>query len=51
MIRLSVPCSLSEQLRRVDQGMDKINEDMRQAEKNLTDLNKCCGMCVCPCDQ
>ncbi|XP_012676938.1 synaptosomal-associated protein 23 isoform X2 [Clupea harengus] len=40
-----------EQLRRVDQGMDKINEDMRQAEKNLTDLNKCCGMCVCPCDQ
>ncbi|XP_063039827.1 synaptosomal-associated protein 23-like isoform X2 [Engraulis encrasicolus] len=40
-----------EQLQRVEQGMDKINEDMRQAEKNLTDLSKCCGLCVCPCDQ
>ncbi|KAK7153211.1 hypothetical protein R3I93_011189 [Phoxinus phoxinus] len=40
-----------EQLRRVDQGMDQINKDMRQAEKNLTDLSKCCGLCVCPCDR
>ncbi|XP_056283083.1 synaptosomal-associated protein 23-like isoform X3 [Pseudoliparis swirei] len=40
-----------EQLRRVDEGMDQINQDMRQAEKNLTDLSKCCGMCVCPCDR
>ncbi|KAK2878448.1 hypothetical protein Q8A67_019239 [Cirrhinus molitorella] len=40
-----------EQLRRVEQGMDQINQDMRQAEKNLTDLSKCCGMCVCPCDR
>ncbi|XP_068436472.1 synaptosomal-associated protein 23-like [Clinocottus analis] len=40
-----------EQLRQVDQGMDKINQDMRQAEKNLTDLSKCCGLCVCPCDR
>ncbi|XP_041927450.1 synaptosomal-associated protein 23-like isoform X1 [Alosa sapidissima] len=40
-----------EQLKRVDEGMDKINEDMRQAEKNLTDLSKCCGLCVCPCDR
>ncbi|XP_030642602.1 synaptosomal-associated protein 23 isoform X2 [Chanos chanos] len=31
--------------------MDQINEDMRQAEKNLTDLSKCCGLCVCPCDR
>uniref|UniRef100_A0A673M5N4 Synaptosomal-associated protein n=1 Tax=Sinocyclocheilus rhinocerous TaxID=307959 RepID=A0A673M5N4_9TELE len=30
-----------EQLRRVDQGMDQINQDMRQAEKNLTDLRIC----------
>ncbi len=43
--------SLLEQLRRVDQGMDQINQDMRQAEKNLTDLSKCCGLCVCPCDR
>ncbi|XP_076013661.1 synaptosome associated protein 23.1 isoform X2 [Genypterus blacodes] len=39
-----------EQLKRVDEGMDQINQDMRQAEKNLTDLSKCCGLCVCPCD-
>lgn len=42
---------LTEQLKRVDRGMDQINEDMRQAEKNLTDLSKCCGLCVCPCDR
>lgn len=42
---------VSEQLRRVEQGMDQINQDMRQAEKNLTDLSKCCGLCVCPCDR
>ncbi|XP_052009703.1 synaptosomal-associated protein 23-like [Xyrauchen texanus] len=40
-----------EQLMRVNQGMDQINQDMRQAEKNLTDLSKCCGLCVCPCDR
>lgn len=31
--------------------MDQINQDMRQAEKNLTDLSRCCGLCVCPCDR
>uniref|UniRef100_A0A8D3C260 Synaptosomal-associated protein n=1 Tax=Scophthalmus maximus TaxID=52904 RepID=A0A8D3C260_SCOMX len=40
-----------EQLKRADQGMDQINQDMRLAEKNLTDLSKCCGLCVCPCDR
>ncbi|XP_068194764.1 synaptosomal-associated protein 23-like isoform X2 [Antennarius striatus] len=40
-----------EQLKRVEEGMDQINQDMRQAEKNLTDLSKCCGLCVCPCDR
>ncbi|XP_008275509.1 synaptosome associated protein 23.1 isoform X3 [Stegastes partitus] len=40
-----------EQLRRVEEGMDQINQDMRTAEKNLTDLSKCCGLCVCPCDR
>uniref|UniRef100_G3PAP4 Synaptosomal-associated protein n=1 Tax=Gasterosteus aculeatus aculeatus TaxID=481459 RepID=G3PAP4_GASAC len=40
-----------EQLKRVDEGMDQINQDMRQAERNLTDLSKCCGLCVCPCDR
>lgn len=40
-----------EQLQRVDKDMDQINQDMRQAERNLTDLSKCCGLCVCPCDR
>uniref|UniRef100_A0A3B4ACV9 Synaptosomal-associated protein n=1 Tax=Periophthalmus magnuspinnatus TaxID=409849 RepID=A0A3B4ACV9_9GOBI len=35
----------------VEEGMDQINHDMRTAEKNLTDLSKCCGLCVCPCDR
>ncbi|XP_054894652.1 synaptosomal-associated protein 23-like isoform X2 [Poeciliopsis prolifica] len=41
----------SEQLKNVERGMDQINQDMRTAEKNLTDLSKCCGLCVCPCDR
>ncbi|KAM7403417.1 hypothetical protein PAMA_004055 [Pampus argenteus] len=40
-----------EQLKNVEEGMDQINQDMRQAEKNLTDLSKCCGLCICPCDR
>ncbi|XP_020777274.1 synaptosomal-associated protein 23-like isoform X1 [Boleophthalmus pectinirostris] len=40
-----------EQLRRAEEGMDQINQDMRTAEKNLTDLSKCCGLCVCPCNR
>lgn len=38
-----------EQLNRIEEGMDQINKDMREAEKTLTELNKCCGLCVCPC--
>ncbi|XP_034433064.1 synaptosomal-associated protein 23-like isoform X2 [Hippoglossus hippoglossus] len=40
-----------EQLKHVEDGMDQINQDMKLAEKNLTDLSKCCGICVCPCDR
>ncbi|XP_061698738.1 synaptosomal-associated protein 23-like isoform X2 [Syngnathoides biaculeatus] len=40
-----------EQLNRVEDGMDQINQDMRLAEKNLTDLSKCCGLCICPCNR
>lgn len=39
----------AEQLDRIDEGMDQINQDMKEAEKNLTDMAKCCGLCVCPC--
>ncbi|KAL6035822.1 hypothetical protein STEG23_005219 [Scotinomys teguina] len=40
-----------EQLNRIEEGMDQINKDMREAEKTLTELNKCCGICVCPCNR
>ncbi|XP_055322868.1 synaptosomal-associated protein 25-like isoform X2 [Sitodiplosis mosellana] len=38
-----------EQLDRVEEGMDQINADMREAEKNLSGMEKCCGICVLPC--
>ncbi|CAJ0960534.1 unnamed protein product [Ranitomeya imitator] len=31
--------------------MEQINKDMKEAEKNLTDLGKFCGLCVCPCNK
>lgn len=37
-----------EQLDRIEEGMDQINTDMRDAEKNLMGMEKCCGLCVCP---
>ncbi|XP_026850836.1 synaptosomal-associated protein 25 isoform X4 [Drosophila persimilis] len=32
-----------EQLDRIEEGMDQINADMREAEKNLSGMEKCCG--------
>ena len=37
-----------EQLDRVDENLDQINVDMKEAERNLSSLEKCCGLCVCP---
>lgn len=37
-----------EQLDRVEETLDDINIDMKEAERNLTNLEKCCGLCVCP---
>ena len=37
-----------EQLERVEENLDQINVDMKEAERNLTGLEKCCGLCVCP---
>lgn len=31
--------------------MDQINADMKEAEKNLTGMEKCCGICVLPCNK
>ncbi|XP_062328965.1 SNARE_SNAP25N and SNARE_SNAP23C domain-containing protein [Osmerus eperlanus] len=36
-----------EQLERIEEGLDQINSDMKEAEKNLTDLGMCCGLCSC----
>jgi len=46
MSLLSLFCS--EQLDRVEEGMDQINQDMRAAEKSLEGMEKCCGLCVLP---
>ncbi|KAK0182803.1 hypothetical protein PV327_000901 [Microctonus hyperodae] len=40
-----------EQLDRIEEGMDQINADMKEAEKNLTGMEKCCGLCVLPCQK
>lgn len=40
-----------EQLDRIEEDMDKINADMKEAEKNLEGMEKCCGICVCPCNK
>ncbi|XP_062242211.1 SNARE_SNAP25N and SNARE_SNAP23C domain-containing protein isoform X2 [Platichthys flesus] len=37
-----------EQLERIEEGMDTVNRDMREAEKNLTDMAQCCGLCAWP---
>ena len=37
-----------EQLNRIEEGMDQINNDMKKAEEQLTNLEKCCGCCICP---
>uniref|UniRef100_A0A8D0CG12 Synaptosomal-associated protein n=1 Tax=Salvator merianae TaxID=96440 RepID=A0A8D0CG12_SALMN len=38
-----------EQLDRIEDGLDQIIQDMKEAEKNLTDMAKCCGLFICPC--
>ena len=38
----------TEQLDRIEEGMDEINRDMKEAEKALQGMEKCCGLCVLP---
>ncbi|CAD7680891.1 unnamed protein product [Nyctereutes procyonoides] len=35
----------------IEEDMGQISRDMREAEKTLAELNKCCGLCVCPCNR
>ncbi|KAL3065084.1 hypothetical protein OYC64_015295 [Pagothenia borchgrevinki] len=37
-----------EQLDHVEEGMNKVNADLKDAEKNLKDVGVCCGL-ICPC--
>lgn len=46
-----IPLSWPEQLDRVEDGMNHINQDMKEAEKSLKDLGKCCGLFICPCNK
>jgi len=36
-----------EQLDRIEEGMDTVNNEMKEAEKHLTALEKCCGCFQC----
>uniref|UniRef100_A0AAZ1X9I6 Multifunctional fusion protein n=1 Tax=Oreochromis aureus TaxID=47969 RepID=A0AAZ1X9I6_OREAU len=49
--RCTLTDSLRKQLERIEEGMDQINKDMKDAEKNLNDLGKFCGLCSCPCNK
>ena len=33
---------------KINSAMNTVNKDMRDAEKNLAGLAKCCGLCSCP---
>lgn len=38
-----------EQLDNVERRLDEINVDLKQTDKNLTELEKCCGCFTCAC--
>lgn len=40
--------AIVEQLERIEENMDKIRADMMDAEKALSGMEKCCGICVLP---
>ncbi len=46
--KINLKLNSLEQLDAIDSGMDRINAEMRDAEKNLEGLEKCCGLCVLP---
>ena len=50
--RLAAACvltpSCAEELDRIEEGLDVINNDMKQAEIALKKMGKCCGICTMP---
>ena len=37
-----------EKLDNAERNLDEINVDLKQTDRNLHELEKCCGCCVCP---
>ncbi|CAF1527630.1 unnamed protein product, partial [Adineta steineri] len=37
-----------EKLNKIEEGLDNIDYEMAQAQRNLNNLEKCCGLCVLP---
>ncbi|CAH8429679.1 unnamed protein product [Schistosoma rodhaini] len=40
--------SQGQQLRGIDSDMDNIREDLHEAQRDLDEIDKCCGLCVLP---
>mmetsp|Transcript_20365 Transcript_20365/g.52872 ORF Transcript_20365/g.52872 Transcript_20365/m.52872 type:complete len:289 (+) Transcript_20365:20-886(+) len=38
-----------DKLRKTNQELNEIDNDLKAAEKTLTQMEKCCGCCTCPC--
>eukprot|EP00035_Acanthoeca_spectabilis_P035473 m.34886 g.34886 ORF g.34886 m.34886 type:complete len:222 (-) comp7380_c0_seq1:133-798(-) len=38
-----------DKLRKTNQELNEIDHDLQAAEKTLTQMEKCCGCCTCPC--
>ena len=37
-----------EQLDNIDRRLDEVNSDIKEADRNLREIEKCCGCCFCP---
>ena len=38
-----------EQMEEIEEGLARLDGHMKEAEKNLEDMEKFCGLCVLPC--